>query len=487
MLTSEINIYGVRGAWYITGTRILSTVREVNMLRISRSIFIAIVTTATLLHGCAKESSTEDRRREENERELSRLNLASGSYFGYVKVDEEKLVPLELELTPTRNPTNGDDNPELSAAMTIGLFGGITLSSRMTSFDWGSGKLSISFDRASSAGPSGMGGRGSVLELHGNLTDGEITNAAINGPNGGTRPVILAKNGPKLLTASEKYRYQISFSDSALLNDLTPQSSTTAQLSLKTLVTPRVAPATSDLPYLPPLEASLRFPGLAIVPQTATDVIYDPLDGFIELQLRSDSKIRIENVYLSQSVLTSGIDKWQPESIVTGSVIHSANMIGSAKIESGFPGIGLVEPMPLADLPPRYFKGTYKSEQNPVSFPMIASIDYINSQGVNSGEYPFAYFPKLRIKILICSGGRPFREGTYDMTALNPLDGTARLLDIRTGNSSGIDLRYLNDWSEIIGRFITSSTGAIDTRNPQIRMKPLEEGGATDCSGTLKR
>ncbi len=95
------------------------------------------------LAGCAKETSEEERQREQTDRERSRLQKGVGTYYGFVSVDESKIIPLSLDLSVNSNPQDGNANPSLSAAVRMGLFGGVVLSSDQTSFDAGNGRLSI--------------------------------------------------------------------------------------------------------------------------------------------------------------------------------------------------------------------------------------------------------------------------------------------------------------------------------------------------------
>ena len=463
-------------------------VRKVNMMFLARYFLISAAVVTALLTSCANESSNEDRKREDNERQFNRLKLADGYFFGYVEISDNQIVPLGLDLTTTRNPVNGDDSPALSAAMRIGLFGGVTMSSRAASFDWGSGRLSISFEKqagigsgSSESGASGPTSRG-ALELRGIMRDGDFVEAVIDGPNRGIRRVSLTKNGAKLFSDRAAYRYQVSFRETIAGTSRT----TISQMELKPLIETHMAPLTSELPMLAAYDASFKFPGTAIVPQTVNDVIYDPLDGYIELRLRENSKIRVENVALTKESISLGIDLWKPASPFIGSIIEGATAIGSATFESGFPGLGLAEPAPLAELPPKYYKGIYKTPQNPQAFPAVASLEYMNSQGTNSAEYPFAYFPKFRLKVLICSGGRPYKENTYEMIALDQMAGTARLWDIRQGSNSGADIGYSTNWEEIVARFTTSSSGTIDPRDPQLKLQSQGSDGAVDCSDTKK-
>lgn len=444
---------------------------------------LLMVATILAVQGCARETSSEDRKREESQRQFNRLDKATGSYFGYALTGTDRITPIELDLSAARNPVEGDDNPALTAALRIGLFGGVRISSRSVSYDWGSGQITASFDRGgpgtanmpANGGTAGMGGpRSSPLELHGTLVDGRIESAEIDGPNSGKIPLELSKTGPYLFSDQQSYTWQVTF------------GSTPAHLDIKPLVNPRIAPGTSDLPFLPPLEASIRFSGSAIVPQTATDVIYEPLAGFLELQLRADAKIRVEDLFLTRSAAQTGLHGWTPSTPYAGQVIQGAAVVGEARFSANFPGLAVALPDSLRQLPPRYYTGTYRGSQSPVEFPAIASLEYLNMQGTNSAEYPFPSFPKLRFKVLVCSGGRPLKEGTYDMSAMNPIDGTARLIDTRNTVISVLDIRYIDDWNQLIGRFTSSSSGAIDTRDPQLRVTAASGIGNVDCNFTAR-
>lgn len=446
-----------------------------------------------LLGSCAKESSSEERRREEVARQLQRLKLAEGNYFGYVELDQNKITPIELDLSATRNPVNGDESPSLSVAMKIGLFGGVTITSRTASFDFATGQLSVTFEKqagAASAAPGSSGPTGrSALEFRGNLQEGQFKDAVLDGPNQGVRKVVLDSKGPMLMSDLPKYTYESNFKENVTAGSLSRQ--TLAYLEMKPLIETRPAPLTSDLPLLAGLSASFKFPGTALVPQTATDVIYDPIEAYVEFLLHDRTRMRFNNVALGKDALGLGIAVWSPYLNATGDIFDGAAQVGTATIGSSFPGLGLKETPVVAELPPRYFRGTYKTRDGTVSFPVVASLEYLNTVGTNSTEYPFATFPKFQLKYLICDGsGRPQTENTFDLVALDQMAGVGRMKVVGQNSNGALRIQYSPLWSEIVGLYTTDSSGG-DTRDPQLRLKaetlPSNENRPFDCSSARVR
>ena len=451
----------------------------------------AVMSLALPLASCAKETSKEEKKREETDRQFARIQQAAGSYSGYVQIADDAIVPLSLDLTASRNPQGGSDNPALIGSMRIGMFGGVTIPSASASYDSGNGKVAVTFKRSGATNAFGGSGAGSGsaaasatagdLELRATLSNGALANAVLDGPNLGPHTVQLTTGGANLFSEQDSYVYDAEVADELSNGAITPN----AQLNIKRETTPRVAPQTSDLPVLPPLNASLRFVNLGIVPQNIQDFQYDPLTGVVQLYFSNTSKIEIDNVFLTpDATKATSLTDWHPAAELDGGVFVGATKYGAVRLGGGFPGLGLDEATKISDLPPKYFTGTYKGTNSAtISFPAIASLEYDNTKGNNSPEYPFPTFPMMTLKVLICSGTQPLKQGSFDLTALDQVKGNARFTD-NGGASPSVEVQYLNNWQSFNGRFTTNTSGNIDTHDPQLQLKATSNITTFDCSAT---
>ncbi len=421
--------------------------------------------TMFFVAACAKETSKEERKREETERQYRRMQKAEGHYAGFVAIDGTRLVPLSLDLTTNRNPKDGGDNPTLSASVRIGMFGGIVVSSNAVSFDWGNGRFSVSLAKQKLA-PDISGT--APLEIRGVLVENAVSDGVIEGPISGSHAVSLAKDGPNLFTEQDHYNYQTQVSDVALTGDMVANS----QLSLKRLALPHVSPSTSDLPSLPAFDASIRFANLGVVPQVATDVLYDPILGFVELQFGANTVLRVDNLYLNRDVLSMSLADWKPDQVYAGNIVHGAAVYGHIKIGSDFPSLGLTDAVTVPELPPKYFIGTYKGLVKTLT--AMASLEYQNTRGTNSAEFPFSYFPNFTLKVLLCDGPHRFTLESYDLSAMDQIRSLARFQ-----NANGIfDIKFTPGWKALEGKLKKAgATGSIDAKDPQLKItaQPLSE------------
>lgn len=445
-----------------------------------RTLTVVAILALTLSH-CAKETSKEDKKREEANRQFERMSQAEGSYKGFVDLGDDHIVPAALDLTATRNPSDGGDQPAITGALRIGMFGGVTVSSESASFDSGNGKIALTFKRES----------GTPLEFRGTLADGKFTDAVLGGPNLGDHLVTLAADGKDLFSSQDQYIYEVEVAD-----DLTDKFQPNAQLDLKRLSKPRTAPATSDLPLLPPLDASLRFINFGVAPQTVKDVQYDPLTGIVELFFTDAAKIEMTGIYLPTAVAQLGLADWHPEALTDGVVVVGATNYGEARIGSGFPGLGLTSRTKVSELPPQYFKGTYRGANNGLVLQSIASIEYTNSQGKNTSEYPFPAFPNLRLRVMVCFGTQKLRDNEFDLRALDQVKQKARFTIGQAPASppppaapdaspvmTTVDIQYTDNWDTFTGKFSGgNSSGAIDTSEPQLKMKAVADLTELACS-----
>lgn len=442
-----------------------------------------------LASACAKETSKEERRREETDRQFRRLQKAEGHYDGFIAIDANRIVPLALDLAANRTPANGTDNPSLTASVRMGLLGGVTLSTSVVSFDWGNGNVTISLPKQASepkqleASAFTATAPSAALEIRGTIGDEGFANGVIDGPISGNHAITLLKKGVNLFTAADRFTYQTQISGVNLLGDSIVNES---QLDLQRLTGSHPASTTSDLPSLASFQASIRFANLSAVPQTATDVIYDPILGLMDLQFGSNTTLRVENIFLTRNALTIALSEWHPEAPVTGRVFLGASTYATIQIGSEFPGLGLTNPPPIGKVPPQYYLGTYIGQNpNAPTLAAIAKLEYIKSQGTNSVEFPFASFPMMTLTIQICSGGRIAHEFTeYLTTAFDQLHNSVRFgrsNRTKPDDPASLDITYATNWQSIVGKFSASATGGIDVANPQLKLTP-HTFSKFDCS-----
>jgi hypothetical protein len=351
------------------------------------------------------------------------------------------------------------------------------LSTSDVSFDWGNGHVTISFAKQKSGGAglslagdsSPPGGASAPLEIRGTIDDTSVTGGVISGPISGNHSVFLSRTGPNLFTTQDHFNYQAQISRSSLTGDLNPN----AELNLKRLSTQHPALKISDLPSLAAFDASVRFANIGVVPEVATDVIYDPILGFMEFQFGPNSLMRLEGIYLTKDALSMSLDSWKPKSTFAGSIVQGASVYGHVLVGSSFPGLGLADSQLMGELPPKYYSGTYKGiGPNALTFSAIGYLEYNNARGTNSAEYPFLYYPKFNLKIFVCDGSRTFMEFNYDMEAMDQIQNVARLHDAASRDRKLLDITYTPDWKNISGKFTKDNTdGPIDVKDPQLNFQ----------------
>lgn len=454
----------------------------------TRSLILALCGASFVLTACAKESSKEERQREEHDRQFRRLQKAEGHYAGFVEMKDGKIVPMALDLAANRTPSNGSDNPSLSAAVKLGLFGGVVLSTNVVSFDWGNGNVTISL-------PKQSGGAGSddpdktlslsapitraaaaptaALELRGSMNDDGLANGVIDGPISGSHSVTLKKDGTDLFSEQDHFTYQTQITGASALGGSVINNS---QLYLNRRSGQRPSSNSSDLPSLPAFDASIRFANLAAVPSTASDVVYDPLLGSMDIRFGANTVLRVNDIFMDKTALTVALSDWQPTKAFTGRILLGATNYGSVHIGPEFPGVGLAANAPtINDLPPRTYVGTYTTKDETLQFTTLALITYENAQGTNAAEFPFASFPVLTLRILVCSGNDAFSDASYKVEAMDQIRNLARMRAASaTEDKQILDLTYTTGWQSIVGKFrAPSSGGQIDFGNSQLKLWPV--------------
>jgi len=412
--------------------------------------------------GCAKEQSAEDRRREQRQREFERLRPAEGAYNGFALADNNKGVPASVMIAVKQNPKDGVDSPTLDLTLRLGFFGGVTIAAESTSYDWGNGQVAASFKRTA----------GSPLELRGHLKDGQLTDVVVDGPNNNPSKLVVQKSGTSNFNESREYALALNESNS---------NKGSALLYLKRGEQDVAAPASSDLPILPPLEASLQFAGMSFSPQVVKKVQYDPLQGAMELRLRDASKIVFNNIFLQQDVEKKILlqqDRWE---------IHGDLVVGSKATRNvvASSDAGLVEASKNASsLPPKYFKGRFIGPGPGANYKAIGFLDFLGTQGTNSEDYPFANFPQMRLRVVYCVQDVSFQK-EYSLIAVNHLDNLAQFRDPSPGtNSDVLEVMYSNNWQHLSGTQAEGNvgSGAGSRRVYQIELDAFVSNEAPTCA-----
>jgi len=407
-----------------------------------------------LVSGCAKEQSQEQRLREETERKYARLSKAAGVYLGYLERRTENLVPVELTVTVQNNPIDGQDEPLLQGSLRIGLLGGVKIASSASSFDWGNGRLSFKFERK-----SGDNGHAGAIEVRALFTDGVLKNAVLDAPRQGSFPLTIARGATSLFSAQSDMNYGwktpgaekiAGFDDDAVLS-----------LSLRN--ESFAAPANLDLPYLPGLDGTVRFSALAKSPEVAREVIYDPLDGTLELYFTESSRLRFDGLFLRtpESVLV-------PEEL-RGFAALSSVQVASVAAKRLSPG----EPLKITALPPRGFRGIYKGQGIPYRSEVY--FDYLGTQGNNSLEFPFPYFPRMRLEHVICVNKVADTRQMLNLVSIDHLNGIAAFQFFGSTNHKDLELHYTPGWQSLDGYFMAGQ--GVGTARPRLTIAPYDNAG----------
>ena len=454
---------------------------------LSHSVLFTLGCVSFLVSACAKENSKEERQREEHDRQFRRLQKAEGHYEGFVEINDNQIVPIAMDLAANRTPANGSDNPSLSASVKLGLFGGVVMSSNVVSFDWGNGNVTVSLPKQAPSGGNGsddpnkpktiqaemmMPASGSAaLELRGSINDEGLANGVIDGPVSGSHNVTLKKSGVNLFSNQDHFTYQTEITGTSVLGGQVVNNS---QLYLNRQSGQHAASNSSDLPSLPAFDASIRFSNLGAVPSTASDVVYDPLLGSMDVQFGKNTILRIGDIFMDKHALSVALSDWQPAKAYNGRIVLGAADYGSVRIGQEFPGVGLTSSAtPIADLPPKTYAGTYQSKDDSPEFATIASVTYESVQGRNTDEYPFAQFPVLTLRILVCSGTQALYDYSYKVEAMDQIRNVARLRNIKPEvDKQLLDLTYSTGWQNLIGKFRANSGGTIDFAKPQLKLSP---------------
>ncbi len=432
-----------------------------------------------LLLACAKEVSSEEKRREESDRAFERLRSAVGVYDGYAAAGDGRGTPMTLGVAAKRNPSAGSDAPALEVTMQIGMFGGVLLTASDASYDWGSGILRAEFAKATggaAAGVSGGAGNGGgladTLEVTATLADGRVTDAKLSGPRTGVRELVL-RPGAASLPVAQVNEFQFAI---ALQGERSDKID--AVLSMRREMIDQKAPQSSDLPLLPPLLGSIRFQTLADVPQQAESTLYDPLTGVIQLALNDASTLTLENVFApvdSEELRLRSDDKVE----MTGMLNVSSRRVGSVAASWTPRAASLTDGM--VGLPPRLFVGTYQGASGGRLLRAIGKVDFLGPTLTNPREYGFPTFPAMRVTVYQCLNGQQFGARTFTARGFDYLRKVFQAYQSEGGSTA--DVFYAADWQQLDGYIydVGIPLGDPTLASAQFQLRPVTNGQNPTC------
>lgn len=407
--------------------------------------FLLLFFGSLFIFGCAKELSEEEQKREETERNLSRIQKAEGHFEGHiVSADKQSALPLSLEITTRRNPIGNDEMPQLQVAMKLGLFNGLSISTTETKFDYGTNTFSAKFPK--NFGPG--------IEISGTIDQGQsITSLNVYGPQSGRFRAQIHRVQRPALFANDK-------EPDPFLVTLTThdpgQTPLQGLLYLKRKEQDKQAPDTSDFAYLPDLDGGLKIQGAGTISQTIKSVLYDPLKGLLEMSFHQGGQFRFTNLFL----------KRENSNTSTGVTINNFSydfkdlkgvLINKSKIEGVVSVVKMTEENAAKmqsqfNLRPEIFKGTLQGKKDFLKYTVLATLTSSDHEIQNTSETFFESFPEMSLKITLCLNGRPYSETDY---LLKQLDYMAKQLVFVSPNSSNrhvIKMKFSENWKQLQGR-----------------------------------
>ena len=419
--------------------------------RISK--FFLSVSLLLLLASCANELSDEVKNREISDREYSRLSEAEGNYVGYMEGPAPKKgrVPVNVIVTVRKNPTDNKEQPILEGTLRIGFFGGVTIGSSSGFYDFGKKSLVLSFGKAqagasspTSTAPTPGGGTPSsspsTLEFRATVDNGNLVDPVFIGANTGTHSLVLSKTGASLFFGKAQDDYLLYFSDSKG----TMPTQYSGILNLKQINAPQMAPSTADLPLFPGMNASVTFETMGVRPQVARLVLYDPIQGTLDMNFTDSSWVMMKDFFIVPDGITAKNPSEFAGQVVLGG--DKKNIVRATSVEHA-PDVGR--------LPPPTFVGTYSIGPD-VIYKSVAYLDYGGSSGTNSSELPFLKFPSLKLQLLICTDDDTQGSSTL---FLDSLDYLKKVAVFRRPDSTydPLELHWDRGWQNLSGSFLGSS------------------------------
>lgn len=445
---------------------------------------IQVLVVVCVFSSCTPEQSAEVRRREDQDRAMDRLNKAVGFYKGYLEVEKGKLTPLTIQVQATKNPTGNGQKPLLIVSLNIGLFGGVSMASTSTSFDWGSGEIVATFSRGpqkDSGSPSGTlpgsgTGNGPPAGPNFGNTNGAGTNmngfelrafvdkdgmreASLKGSHSGQRMLILdnSQGVPPSLEHIFELKWQSTNSPLTILK-------------IRDRALPESAPETSDLPYFPGLDASLEFDGFAAVSQVAKQALYDPILGTLDIKFAETSWLHITGVALDNNDL------------------NLVEMKGRLSFEGKTLQRIVIEPKnkisKLHRFPPSTFLGTYQGNSDALAYKVFVRLNPQLSKGANDTNLPFAAFPKMQLEVNICNKDEVMDQHTLELHSVDFLEQKALFKRLGT-DQNGLDITFTSNWAKVKGQYQQNDIHAGGS-NATLVLEPNSDVARLGCAIEVK-
>lgn len=410
---------------------------------------------------CAPEQSDEVRRREDSVREYDRLNKAAGSYVGVLKKNNGATVPASVEIVVIKNPTDAGEKPILSVTLRVGLLGGVTITSTSASYDWGTAQVSAAFARKGGAFLTAAAGRANtsgVLELRGKIDDGRWADGRLVGPHFGDATLLLDRKGKDQFENFSEKRYRIVWETNQ------ESESLATSLVVKRRNVAEESPSTSDLPYLPGLDASVVFEPFAKTPQSARKSYYDPLAGTFDLQFTDTSWIRLDGLALPTGN--------EAETTMRGWLTMGGNPVAGIRLEP------VNDPKPIKTVPPLTYLGTYQGSSEAVAYKAIAYVDAQGSTGSNQPDLPFPTFPQMKLEVSVCNGDEIYKTNQFRLDILDYLNRKAlfRRMDV---DLSPLEIYFEKGWTFLDGTYLNSQG---TTERPKLKLRPNVEVATKGCA-----
>ncbi len=430
--------------------------------------------------GCASEKSSHDQNREKENREIMRLRRAEGVYEGFASNHSQNLIPTRVTIKMLQNPGDDGDEPQLQVSLTIGLFGGVTLTATTTSFDWKTGELNASFPKKTMTGDSQASGSG--IELQAIVkSDLHISDAVIKGSNSGDFQMSLKKSTGTVAEPDVIYRYYFTTANDTDAFLTAPKAEGLGVMSVKRLESTVTTSPTSDLPVLPGLETSFRFFGLADAPEIAKSVEYDPLKGVFEANLVSGASVIFTKVFASRNADEDDIFAIDPPRTWRGQVYFGSDPRMPFTLEN-VTTYGDLTPADM--LPPKSFVGSYQGSNGGLVWNLIAHIDYLGGSGGNVvGETAFTTFPNLRMRMVTCMGNRPYNVKILNLSFVDHINSFVRFQVDSPSGLKILELNYLKHWQDLEGTYIERNQEGSDLpRTSTVTLKAMPEELTEGCA-----
>jgi len=335
-----------------------------------------------------------------------------GRYAGYITLGDQSLSPIELNIDINKGAAvNGS---QLKASFRTGLFGGVLISTDNSFFTFNDGVFTATF---ASAIPGGT-----TLQLIGTVKCGVFVDGKLHGKT--DYPVTLSRGTVSPFDKRSTFKFEVSFPN-------TGSKATRGIMTLGQLGGSTTSGDFSDLPTVPNLTTTFQFDDHS--PITADTTMYDPLRGALELSLGSKTTfVKCQSVSLKKWV--GDLDS--PTSLecdVSSGAAVAQKMLATQTTKS----------IPIS---PQYYSGKWlPANKNLESFPVVADVQYLGSDGANPPQFLFPKFPNLSAKIYICNEGDFSERLPMTSIAVDQVYGRVYFRASQTPNSSSASSTTTNN------------------------------------------